>query len=171
MNAMDFLQWCADGRDDFLSYFLSDSGWEKVWLDTQFEEGFGSRSQSLLEQGIEVSLAHNNNVWEGLLELMGPHPEHLKRFVLGQLLYWDMIVYLNPVVFSNKQDILMRVFERAVELLDPMHLTYLGHSVHRSCLTWGQDTFNQLKSAVVRQNLLNNLEPLGENSHGSVRKI
>jgi len=173
---MDFLQWCADGRDDFLSYFLADTGWEKVWLDCQFEEGFGSRSQSLLEQGIEVSLAHNNSVWERLIGLMAPHPEHLKRFVLGQLLYWDMIVYLNPGVFSDKQDVLMRVFARAVESLDASHLTHLEYSVYRSCLPWGKSTFDRLRAGVDRKNLVAMLEDTqiqckGGWDDGSARKI
>lgn len=155
MNRSEFLQWCADGQNDALDDVLHNSHWrELLWTPSKFDDGFGAPTQSLVEQGIEASLLHGNRCWTILLTFLAQHPEQLRGFVFGQLLYWDIDYQLK----SNAQhDGLFEVFDTAFALLDHESVSLLKQSVERYCLGWGKWMVEHLEQTQQRRRIFNQL--------------
>lgn len=165
MNKDTFLQWCADGCNEAIEHVLLNNCNDFLWSVVKFDYGFGAPTQSLLEQGIEISLLHNNRCWVVLLHFLAQHPEQLRGFVFGQLLHWDIGHQLTP---RTSYDHIMEVFDTAFDLLDAPSLDYIRQSVQRYCLQWGNSIVENLDCNLQRKRILNQLT---SGAQGDERKI
>lgn len=155
MNNSDFLQWCADGHKDAVEHILrNNDGSDFLWTVAKFDYGFGASTQSLLEQGIETSLLHNNRCWVVLLHFLAQYPEQLRGFVFGQLLHWDIDHQVTP---HTQNDHLIEVFDTAFDLMDPGAIDVLKQLVGRYCLGWGKWMVEHLEHSRQRKRILNEL--------------
>ncbi len=158
MNSGDFLQWCANDQHEAVEQMLLNSHCSDLLWAVKFDEGFGAPTQSLVEQGIEVSLLHNNRCWGVLLNFLAQHPHHLRSFVFGQLLYWDTDYQIKQV--ANNCNNFFDMLDLAFDLLDGPSLQYIRQSVQRYCLSWGNLMVEHLEHNLQRKRILNQL-PLG----------
>lgn len=166
MNSGDFLQWCANGQhEEVKKALLNSPGTDLLWT-VKFDDGFGAPIQSLVEQGIEISLLHNNRCWLLLLNFLAQHPNHLRSFVFGQLLYWDTDYQIKQ--FENNSSNLFDMLDTAFDLLDAPSLDYIKQSVHRYCLSWGNLMVENLEHNLQRKRILNQLPSGAEDDY---RKI
>lgn len=155
MNSGDFLQWCANGQHEDIEQVLRNSSCSDLLWTVQFDDGFGAPTQSLVEQGIEISLLHNNSCWLLLLTFLAQHPHHLRSFVFGQLLYWDMDYQIKKLEPNYRN--LFDMLDTAFDLLDAPSLDYIKQSVHRYCLSWGNVMVENLECNLQRKRIFNQL--------------
>jgi len=166
VNNGDFLQWCASGQHQEVEHvLLNNHGGDLLWT-VKFDDGFGAPTQSLVEQGIELSVLHNNRCWLLLLNFLAQHPKHLRAFVFGQLLYWDTDYQIKQV--ENNCSNFFDMLDTAFDLLDAPSLDYIRQSVHRYCLSWGNVMVEHLERNLQRKRILNQLTSGAEDAE---RKI
>lgn len=158
MNSNDFLHCCADGNEKEVSAILGHSDWsDLLWAPTTVDDGFGAPTQSLLEQGIETSLTHENTCWKFLVLHLSQKPEQLRSFVFSQLLYWDIGVFLTPVDYHSRSGRISEMLHVAFNLLDCSSIHKLRQSVACYCMGWGKTMFENMETQMQRSRLLNEL--------------